>query len=295
MTPIRSALFIPADSERKLQKALTCGADAVIFDFEDSVHPERKQIAREILGDYLGSLKRSSGMPRLYVRVNALDSGLTSSDLEAVLSANPDGIVQPKTLNGNCVKTLSSMMLQLRQDAGISGAIPEILVIATETPIALFHMHTYCDVSPHLSAMTWGAEDLSAELGAITNRDENGAHTSPYQLARSLCLAGAVAAGLQPIDTVYPDFRNEQGLRKESQDAVRDGFTGKLAIHPAQVPIINDVFTPSVEAIEQARSIIAAFAAQPQAGVINIDGEMFDIPHLTRAQRLLKRIPDGNV
>ncbi len=287
---MRSALFIPADNEHKLQKAPDCGADVVIFDLEDSVHNDRKQIAREILSDFLKNTDRLPDMPQFYVRVNALDSGLTGLDLEAVLSCTPDGIVQPKTQDGNCVKTLSTMMTQLGQEAGITATMPKILVIATETPLSLFHLHTYGNVCDHLSAMTWGAEDLSAELGATTNRDENGAHTGPYQLARSLCLAGAVAAGLQPIDTVYPDFRNEKGLRKEAREAARDGFTGKLAIHPAQVPIINEVFTPSTQDIDKARAIIAAFRAEPQAGVVNIDGEMFDIPHLTRARRLLARV-----
>jgi len=287
---MRSALFIPADSERKLHKAQDCGADAVIFDLEDSVHADAKQGARELLAAYLKSVKREPETPRLYVRVNALDSGLTPSDLEAVLPGLPDGIVQPKTLSGNCVKTLSTLITRLRRQAGISGPFPKILVIATETPASLFNLHTYGDVCPHLSAMTWGAEDLSAELGAVTNRDENGAHTAPYQLARSLSLIGAVAAGLQPIDTVYPDFRDEPGLRREAQDAARDGFTGKLAIHPAQVPIINEVFTPSSADIDKARTIIAAFAAAPRTGVVNIGGEMFDIPHLTRAKRLLARV-----
>jgi len=288
---MRSALFIPADNERKLQKAPGCGADVVIFDLEDSVHNDRKQIAREMLGSYLKSINRLPGGPQFYVRVNALDSGLTGLDLEAVLSCSPDGIVQPKTNDGTCVKTLSTMMTQLSRQAGITSSLPKILVIATETPQSLFHLHTYGNVCDALSAMTWGAEDLSAELGAVTNRDENGAHTGPYQLARSLCLAGAVAANLQPIDTVYPDFRNEDGLRKEAREAARDGFTGKLAIHPAQVAIINDVFTPSAQDIEKARAVLAAFSAQPQAGVVNIDGEMFDIPHLTRARRLLARVP----
>lgn len=288
---MRSALFIPADSERKLQKAVHCGADVVILDLEDSVHPDAKQKARKTLVDFMNSIERTPDAPRFFVRVNALDTGLTALDLEAVLPTGLDGIVQPKAIDGNCVKTLSTMMQQLRHEAGISSPMPEILVIATETPLALFHLHTYGGVSDHLKAMTWGAEDLSAELGAITNRDENGLHTGPYQLARSLCLAGAVAAGLQPVDTVYPDFRNEEGLRKEAEDAARDGFTGKLAIHPAQVPIINEVFTPSAETIEKARNVITAFAAQPTAGVVNINGEMFDIPHLTRAKKLLARLP----
>ncbi len=287
---MRSALFIPADNEYKLQKAPQCGADVVILDLEDSVHPNVKQRAREVLGDFLKSVDRSPGTPRLYVRVNALDSGMTGLDLEAVLSAGPDGIVQPKTLNGNCVKTLSAMISDIRQQTGISTKVPEIMAIATETPLSLFHLHSYGDVSDHLSAMTWGAEDLSTELGAFTNRDEDGTFTAPYQLARSLCLAGAVAAGLQPIDTVYTDFRNERGLRKEAEDAARDGFIGKMAIHPAQVAIINKAFTPSAEATDKARAIIAAFDNTPQSGVVNIDGEMFDIPHLTRARRLLARI-----
>jgi len=290
-----SDLFIPADNDYKLQKAPQCGADVVILDLEDSVHPNVKQRAREVLGDFLKSVDRSPGTPRLYVRVNALDSGMTGLDLETVLSAGPDGIVQPKTLNGNCVKTLVAMISDIRQQTGISTKVPEIMAIATETPLSLFHLHSYGDVSDHLSAMTWGAEDLSTELGALTNRDEDGTFTAPYQLARSLCLAGAVAAGLQPIDTVYTDFRNEQGLRKEAEDAARDGFIGKMAIHPAQVEIINEAFTPSAEATDKARTIIAAFDNAPQSGVVNIDGEMFDIPHLTRARRLLERMSNANI
>ncbi len=290
---MRSALFVPADNQRNLEKITSCGADVAIIDLEDSVHPDRKQIGREMLADYLKNADRSQTGPQIYVRVNALDTGLTSSDLDAALPGNPDGIVQPKSKGGECVKTLDQMIVQQRRQSGSSGVRPSLMVIATETPISLFYLHTYGGISQHLSAMTWGAEDLSAELGAVSNRNENGEHTAPYQLARSLCLAAAVAAQLQPVDTVFTDFRDEKGLRKEAQTAARDGFTGKLAIHPAQVAVINEIFTPSKEDIEKARAIVSAFDNSPQAGVVNIDGEMYDIPHLTRAKRLLSRISAG--
>jgi citrate lyase subunit beta/citryl-CoA lyase len=274
---MRSLLFVPADSERKVAKALASAADVVILDLEDSVAPDRKQAARELCAEVLQS---ASPGPARYVRVNPLSSGLTATDLEHIVPAGPDGIMQPKTEHGEDVNTLTGMLAK---------PMP-VIAIATETARAMFGLGTYNIARPALTGLTWGAEDLSNELGARTNRDAEGRFTDPYRLARSLCLYGACAAEVDPIDTVFVDFRDETGLRAECEDAVRDGFTAKMAIHPDQVAVINEVFTPSPEAIAEARHVIDAFAAAGNPGVINLDGKMFDIPHLRRAEKLLKRV-----
>lgn len=276
---MRSLLFVPGDSERKITKALAGDADVVILDLEDAVAPDRKQAARELTAEVLTS--RSPG-PKCYVRVNPLSSGLTALDLEHVLPAAPDGIMQPKTERGNDVIVLKKMM---------KSSLP-IIAIATETAKAMFGLGTYDEATPHLAAMTWGAEDLSNELGATASRNQEGHLTDPYRLARSLCLAGARAADVEPIDTVFVDFRDPGGLRQECMAAARDGFTAKLAIHPDQVAVINEVFTPSADAIAEANRLIAAFAAAGNPGVINLGGKMFDIPHLKRAQKLIIRAED---
>ena len=273
---MRSLLFVPGDSERKITKALDSAADIVILDLEDSVAPDRKQAARELTAEVLST--KTEG-PRRFVRVNPLASGLTAHDLESIVLAGPDGLVQPKTETGQDVLALAAM---------IEDPLP-VIAIATETAISLFGLGTYSQANSHLLALTWGAEDLSNELGATTSRDEDGNLTDPYRLARSLCLAGARSADVEPIDTVYVDFRNEDGLRTECLAAARDGFTAKLAIHPAQIPAINEAFTPSVEAIAEANRVIAAFNEAGNPGVINLDGQMYDIPHLKRAQKLVRR------
>ena len=284
---MRSLLFVPADSERKITKALASGADALILDLEDSVAAGNKPAARQIVLDTLNGLSDEdrAAAPKLFVRVNALDTKLTEQDLEAVMPGRPDGIVQPKTISAADVETVSQMLDRLEPE----GAATPIIAIATETAASLFHIATYANAGPRLSGMAWGAEDLSADLGASTNKDEHGAYTGAYILARTLCLTGAVAARVDPIDTVYVNFRDDDGLRRECEAAVREGFTAKLAIHPAQVPVINEVFTPSAETIERARRIVAAFAEAGDAGVIGLDGEMLDRPHLTRAEKILAR------
>jgi citrate lyase subunit beta/citryl-CoA lyase len=286
---MRSLLFIPADSERKLAKGLESGADALILDLEDSVAAERKAGARATA---LAFLKQHAGPRRqgLVVRVNALDTSLTDADLDAVVAGRPDAILLPKAEGGPAVIELDAKLTAREAIHGLPEGAIRILALATETAAALFVAGTYRAASPRLSAITWGAEDLSAELGAETNRDANGRFTSPYWLARNLSLAAAAAARVQAIDTVYADFRNMEGLRAEAEEARRDGFTAKLAIHPAQVPIINEVFTPTAAAIATAQAIVAAFAADPTAGVVGIGGVMYDRPHLTRAQRLLARV-----
>jgi citrate lyase subunit beta/citryl-CoA lyase len=274
---MRSLLFVPADSERKIEKALASAADVVILDLEDSVAPQNKPAARELAAATLAKRRRRD--QKLYVRVNALDSGMTREDVEAVLPGKPDGLIHPKTETGSCVETL----------AGWAGGEMPIIAIATETAKAMFGLGTYGGVRANLQAIAWGAEDLSNALGAQANRDAAGNLTEPYRLARTLCLYGARAAGVEPVDTVYVDFRDEQGLIADCEQAVRDGFTAKMAIHPAQVDVINMVFTPSTEQIPEARKVIDAFAAAGDAGVVGIDGKMFDIPHLNRSRKLLER------
>jgi citrate lyase subunit beta/citryl-CoA lyase len=225
--------------------------------------------------------------PRLLVRINGLDTGMTDADLDAVVPGRPDAIVFPKAEGGATVVHLDAKLTPREAIAGLPEGEIKILAQAVESAAGLFAAGTFRDASPRLIGMTWGPEDLSAELGAQSNRDEQGMLTEPYRLARNMCLFGAAAAKLPAIETVYVDFRNTEGLRRDTQDARRDGFTGRLAIHPAQVAVINEVFTPSAEQIEKAKMVIAAFAAQPGAGAVGIDGKMFDRPHLIRAQRLL--------
>jgi citrate lyase subunit beta / citryl-CoA lyase len=273
MTP-RSWLFVPADSERKMAKALDSEADAIIFDLEDSVVPAQKAAARDIVR-HLG--KRSGG-PEWWVRINPIGSEFHKDDLHLIGVADIRGIVLPKAESGADVTRLSHR----------TGNIP-IHAIVTETPASLFALLSYRDPNSPLAAMSWGAEDLSAALGASSKYDENGELSFTYKLARSLCLAGAVAAGVQPVDGVFADFRDEEGLRDEAEAARREGFTGKLAIHPAQVPVINAAFSPSEEDLRHAEEIVAAFEAQPNAGTLSVGGRMVDRPHLMQARRVLER------
>ncbi|ARQ01265.1 HpcH/HpaI aldolase/citrate lyase family protein [Pseudorhodoplanes sinuspersici] len=286
---MRSLLFVPGDSPKKLDKGLSSGADALIVDLEDSVAADRKAEARATALAFLQGAAKKAHRPRLFVRVNALDTGLTDEDLDAVVAGKPDAIMLPKAAGGVSVTHLHAKLSAREAIAGLPDAAIGIIAIATETAASLFTTDTYGGSSPRLTGLTWGAEDLSADLGAEANRDERGDFLDPYRLARVLCLAGASAAGVTAIDTVYVDFRNEAGLCREAEEARRDGFTAKMAIHPAQVAIINDVFTPNAEAIAQAESIIAAFETQPGAGVVGIGGKMYDRPHLVRAQQLLAR------
>jgi len=286
---MRSLLFVPADAPGKLAKALHAGADALILDLEDSVGPERKEMARAGAAGFLAQARALPTRPRLIVRVNGLGSGLIDADLDAVVTAGPDAIMLPKA-EGRASVTHADAKLTVREAlVGAPDGAIGIVAIATETAAALFLAGTYGGASARLTALTWGAEDLSAALGAEANRDEQGNFLDPYRLARTLCIAAAATAEVQAIDTVYVDFRNEAGLRRECEAARRDGFTGKLAIHPGQVATINDVFTPAPQAIAQAQAIIAAFAAAPGAGVVGIGGVMYDRPHVAKAERLLAR------
>ena len=274
MTEPRSWLFVPADSERKIGKALDSEADAIIFDLEDSVAPAMKAKARDVLKNLP---KRSNG-PEWWVRVNPLGSEFHKDDLKLIGSAYVHGIVLPKAESGADVTQLAHR----------TGNIP-IHAIVTETAASLFGLLSYRQPGSPLAAMSWGAEDLSAALGASSKYDANGELSFTYRLARSLCLAGAVAAGVQPVDGVFANFKDEKGLRSEAEAARREGFTGKLAIHPDQVAVINAAFTPSAEDIRHATEIVAAFEAHPDAGVLSVDGKMIDRPHLVQAQRVLER------
>ncbi len=286
---IRSALFVPGDSTQKFDKALGAGADALILDLEDSVAAERKQAARATTLAFLKDAGARRPRPQLMVRVNALDTGLTDADLDAIVAGSPDAIMLPKAEGGTAVAHLDAKLTAREAIHGLADGAIRVVAIATETAAALFVAGTYGGASPRLTGLSWGAEDLSADLGAETNRDAEGRFTEPFRFARNLCLAAAAAAKVQAIDTVYVDFRDPEGLRREAEEARRDGFTAKLAIHPAQVAVINEVFTPSSAAIASARAVIAAFAKNPGAGVVGIGGVMYDRPHLERAKQLLAR------
>lgn len=277
MTEPRSWLFVPADSEKKIAKALASDADALIFDLEDSVAPARKAQARQILKD----LPARSGGPQWWVRINPLGSEHIKADLGLFASADFEGVVLPKAESG----------ADIAQLAHRTGNLP-VHAIVTETAASLFGMLSYRDPKSPLAAMSWGAEDLSAALGASSKCDPDGELSFTYKLARSLCLAGAVAAGVQPVDGIFADFKDDKGLRAEAEAAAREGFTGKLAIHPDQVAIINAAFSPSRDEIAHARAIVAAFDAEPDAGVLSVSGRMVDRPHLIQAQRTLNRAGD---
>jgi citrate lyase subunit beta / citryl-CoA lyase len=286
---MRSLLFVPADSAKKLDKAMTSGADALIVDLEDSIALDGKGRARQSAAAFLKETAATARRPYLLVRVNGLHTGLTDADLDAVVPARPDAIMLPKAEGGASIVHADAKLAVREATSGLPDGHIKIVALATETAAALFLAGTYAGASARLSALTWGAEDLSVELGAETNRDAQCQFLDPYRLARALCLAGAAAAGVPAIDTVYVDFRDTDGFRGECEAARRDGFSGKMAIHPAQVPIINDLFTPSPEAITQAQAIVDAFAASPGAGTLGVGGVMVDQPHLVRAKRLLER------
>jgi citrate lyase subunit beta/citryl-CoA lyase len=290
---MRSLLFVPGDSPKKLGKALGCEADALILDLEDSVAAAAKPSARGLVRDALADARRSPSRPRLFVRVNPLSSGATDADLDAVMAAAPDGIMLPKAICGEDVQHLSAKLAVREAEFGLDDGATRILVIATETARSIFHMGTYAGASRRLAALTWGAEDLSADLGAETARLSDGSLSAPYALARTLTLFAAVAAEVAAIDTIYPSFRDAAGLRAECEAARRDGFSGKMAIHPDQIAIINAAFTPTPAEVAKAQAIVAAFAAAGP-GVIALDGEMLDRPHLKRAQGVLARAQPGS-
>jgi citrate lyase subunit beta/citryl-CoA lyase len=271
---LRSLLFVPGDRPDRMEKALASGADALILDLEDSVLPEKKEAAREAVA---GFLDRARDLP-LFVRINPLGD-LADWDLAAIVRHNPDGIVLPKTEGGACLSDLD------RRLTALGNPNARILPIATETPRAVFALGSYGGVTARLCGLSWGAEDLSAALGAAPRAD--GAFTPPYEMVRSLALFAAHAANVPAIETVFPDFRDEIGLAAYARRGRRDGFSGMLAIHPAQIKTINIAFQPDEAELAEARRVVAAFAAQPSAGSVQLDGRMLDAPHLKSAQRIL--------
>lgn len=287
---LRSLLFVPADSDRKFAKAATCGADALILDLEDSVVLSRKAFARDAVRD------RVSGAHdwTFLVRINPFETELALEDLAAVVRPGLDGIVIPKVDGYHDVERISRYIDDLEAAAGVARGHVKLLVIATETPAAMLGLAGYATSratpASRLVAMTWGAEDLSAALGALTNKEPNGEWTFPYQLARAQCLFAAGAAGVVALETLYADYRDHEGLAESCRIARRDGFAGRLAIHPDQVAIINACFTPSEADLAHARRVVAAFACQPDAGTVGLDGRMYDRPHLVAAKRTLTSV-----
>jgi citrate lyase subunit beta / citryl-CoA lyase len=285
---MRSLLFVPGDSERKLEKGFQSGSDVVIVDLEDSVAAPNKASARVLTADFIRT-RRSETTASIYVRVNDLSTGLTDDDLGAVLAAAPDGIMLPKA-NGSADATHLSAKLRVHEaEHGLADGSTRIVAIMTETAAGLLAAPTWRDVNPRVAALTWGAEDLSAAIGARATRDERGRYTDVFRIARAMTILAASAAEVAAIDTVYVNFRDTEGLRAECMEAERDGFTGKMAIHPAQVPVINAAFTPSSDAVAHAHAVVEAFLAAGNPGVVGIDGQMYDRPHLSRAERLLAR------
>jgi len=270
---LRSLLFVPGDRPERMEKALGLDADALIIDLEDAVAYEAKPAARQMTAAFLRTAKRRA---MLLIRVNPLDSGLIDDDLAAVFDAKPDALVLPKAEGAASVEALATR----------APGIP-ILPIATETPAAIFELGNYRAVQHLILGLTWGAEDLPATIGAISSREEDGRYTPPYEMLRSLTLFGAHAAGVEAIETVYPAFRDLDGLAAYARRARRDGFTGMMAIHPAQVSVINEAFTPTAEELAQAQAIIDTFAANPGQGALSFGGRMIDTPHLKQARRLL--------
>lgn len=284
---MRSLLFVPGDSERKLARALASGADALILDLEDSVAPANRPGARTLSAAFLRETRAQPNAPLLYVRINPIDGREWEADLDAVMSAKPDGIIMPKPNSGEDVDRLSIALGHAEGEAGTAPGATRILPIVTETPLSVLNLSSYVGVSARMIGMSWGAEDLGAVVGSIANRDERGEFTSPYRLVRDLCLITAAAARVEPIDTVYVDFRNREGLEAETRAARRDGFTGKMAIHPDQIGPINAIFTPSDADVAHARAVVAAF--EGAAGVASLDGKMLDKPHLVLAEKVLAR------
>jgi citrate lyase subunit beta/citryl-CoA lyase len=286
MNRMRSWLFVPGDSEKKLAKSEGISADVLILDLEDSVAPENKAAARGLVGEFLRS-QPDRTRRQLWVRINPIDHAEAGADLAGVIPAGADGIVVPKTRTPDELEVLGRRIGAYEAEHEMQVGNCRILPVATETPESLFSLGGYRNCGKRLAGLTWGAEDLSAAVGAMTNRDEHGNWTTPYQLVRSLCLFAAHAAGVAAIDTLFADFRNQDGLEASCAEARRDGFSGKLAIHPAQVEVINRMFTPGEEEVRRARKIVALFDANPGAGTLALDGVMLDMPHLLQARKIL--------
>ena len=285
---LRSLLFVPGNSERKFARARDCGADALILDLEDSVAPPNKAAARALVASLIDN--KAGRAWSCFVRVNALDTELTADDLAAVVKPGLGAVLIPKANGAADLELIGQRLDALENTAGMRPGSVKLACLATETPRAMFALASYAPPHPRLIALTWGAEDLAAALGATENKEPDGAWTFPYQLARAQCLFAASAAEVAAIDTVYTDFRDSGGFEEDCRRSRRDGFVGRLAIHPDQVAVINRAYAPSPAEIEHARKIVAAFEADPGAGALGIDGKMVDIPHLKAARKILSSI-----
>ena len=282
---LKSLLFVPGDSEKKMAKAASTGADALLLDLEDAVAQDRLPLARGLVLEYLKHHDRAQ--QQVWVRINPLNTPLSLPDLVAVMPGQPDGIVLPKPLNANDVRQLDHFLSALEQREGIAQGRTRILPVATEVAGALFELNSYAGCSARLIGLTWGAEDLATDIGATSNKKDNGEFDEAFVLARSLCLLAASHAGVQAIDTLSVDFKNQDLLQQDVRRARRQGFSGKLAIHPDQVAAINAGFTATTEELQHAQRIVDAFAQAAGAGAVQLDGKMVDKPHLTQALRLL--------
>ena len=286
---MRSLLFTPGDSERMLAKAPSCGADVILIDLEDAVVSDAKPGARGMVVAFLLEQRASTGVAPIYVRINDLETEWAEDDLAAIIPAGPAGIMLPKARSYGDVERLTAMLDTLEKDAELKPGQTSIIVIAPEIPEALLNMASFQKCGPRVSGISWGSEDLATGLGARSSRDDENRYRTPIELARTLCLCAGSAAGIHALDTVYVDFRDLDGLRHDAERAAADGFSGKFAIHPGQVPVINAAFTPSHDELARARAVVAAFEANPGAGAINLDGVMTDLPHLVHAQKILQR------
>lgn len=287
---LRSLLFVPGDRPDRMHKALQCGADALILDLEDSVAASRKALARDCVCEFLQSDDRHA---TTFVRINPLSGADAIADLTQVAPKQPAGIVQPKAAGGKSIAALDSLLSIFENRHGLPQGQIKILPIATETPAAIFQLGTYRDVTSRLIAMTWGAEDLPAAIGAATSREADGSYTPPYEVARSLLLFGAAAADVPAIETVFPAYSDLQGLAAYAARGRRDGFAGMMAIHPNQIAPINAAFSPTPEEVANAQAIVDAFNARPDAGTLSVSGRMVDRPHLVQARQLLSRAAPG--
>jgi citrate lyase subunit beta/citryl-CoA lyase len=282
---LRSLLFVPGDSERKFSRGRDSGADALILDLEDSVAPPQKATARDHVAKLLD--RETSRDWAFFVRVNALDTGMTLDDMAAVVKPGLDGLLIPKANGAADIERIAHYLDALEVRSGMEHGSVRIAVVCTETPRAMFALGSYAPAHPRLAGLTWGAEDLSAAIGGTGNKESDGAWTWPYQVARTQCLFAAAAAEVAPIDTLFADFKDSEGLERDCRRSRRDGFVGRVAIHPDQVGLINRCYAPSDAEVLQARKIVAAFEANPGVGTLGLDGKMYDIPHLKAARKTL--------
>lgn len=285
---LRSLLFVPGDSERKFARARDCGADVLILDLEDSVAPSEKASARARVAHLIENEPKRAWS--FFVRVNALDTGLALDDLAAVVKPGLDALLIPKANGAADLERIAHYLEAFEAKVGMAHGAVKLATVATETPKAMFALKSYAPAHPRLTALTWGAEDLSAAVGATDNKEPDGSWTFPYQLARAQCLFAASAAEVMPLDTIYADFRDSEGLERDCRRSRRDGFVGRLAIHPDQVATINRAYAPSEAEVAHARKVVAAFDANPGAGTLGVDGKMLDLPHLKAAQKVLASI-----